>query len=165
MLKEAIAVLQQKTTLEAAPFVPHISMPTEMYIPEEYIPQEQLRMEVYQEISALKTLEEIKACRATLQDRFGAVPTSVINLLQVMRLKHLCVPVGVEKIEVGEKGILLCFYNNTFAKSQALVAFIRRNPNLIKLRADQKLFFKYTWADDGAIFKGVGGILKTLASL
>ena len=62
-----------------------------------------------------RTRREIEAFGAELVDRFGTLPDEVEYLLQVVAIKSLCRRANVERIEVGPKGAVLAFRDNTFA--------------------------------------------------
>ena len=56
-------------------------------IPQDYIPSENLRLRTYKRISSISTEAEKQDVRKELEDRFGAPPKSVENLLEYATLK------------------------------------------------------------------------------
>jgi transcription-repair coupling factor (superfamily II helicase) len=76
---------------------------------------------------------------AELADRFGPLPTEAETLLQVVLLKQLCRKAGVDKLDVGPKGIVLGFRGNRFADPAALVQWVAGQGSAVKLRPDHKL--------------------------
>ena len=59
-------------------------------LPEEYINETSLRMEIYQRLGEAITWEEVETIREELQDRFGPLPTQAQWLCSLTRLKVYC---------------------------------------------------------------------------
>jgi transcription-repair coupling factor (superfamily II helicase) len=108
-------------------------------IPDEYVTDLTVRLSLYRRIANLDIAAEADGLIAELVDRFGPVPDSVRNLLAVIELKQLCRRVGVERIDVGPKGLSLAFRNNAFSRPEQLVAWIAAKAGEVQLRADHKL--------------------------
>jgi transcription-repair coupling factor (superfamily II helicase) len=85
MLEKAVAELKGHKIEEE--FEPSINVRVEAFIPEEYISETTLRLSLYRKIASSKTFDDIKALEDEIDDRFGALPVAVKNLLKVMRLK------------------------------------------------------------------------------
>ncbi|MCX6030722.1 MAG: helicase-related protein, partial [Chloroflexi bacterium] len=67
-------------------------------IPDSYVPEAGLRLQLYRRLAGLTTLETIAEIAQEFTDRFGPVPEEVENLLYVVRVKVLAVNAGVEAI-------------------------------------------------------------------
>ncbi len=67
-------------------------------IPDSYVPEAGLRLQLYRRLAGLTTLEAIAEIAQEFTDRFGPVPEEVENLLYVVRVKVLAVNAGVEAI-------------------------------------------------------------------
>jgi transcription-repair coupling factor (superfamily II helicase) len=84
-----------------------------MLIPEPYIDDENLRLEIYQRLAGAKSFEEIKAVEEEMTDRFGKVPEDVVSLLKHIELKLMLGEKGFEKISIhGETVELFVDLNN-----------------------------------------------------
>src|ERR1700748_2693975 len=108
MLEEA--VMSMKAGLvEAAPdrWSPQITIGMPVLIPEEYVADLSVRMGLYRRIGQLANQGEIDAFASELVDRFGKMPAEAEFLLSTVALKLLCRAAGVEKIDAGEKAIVL----------------------------------------------------------
>jgi transcription-repair coupling factor (superfamily II helicase) len=110
-------------------------------LPEAYVRDLPVRLGLYRRIGALQNEAEIEAMAAELADRFGKLPPEAETLLQVVFLKSLCRAAGVEKVDVGPKGIVIGFRGNRFADPAALVQWVAGQGGLVKLRPDHKLAF------------------------
>ena len=75
-----------------------IELPASGYIPDSYIAEELLRIEVYSEIATIAGDEGAEALRERLTDRFGTPPTEVEELVDICRLKASAARAGIERI-------------------------------------------------------------------
>lgn len=165
MLEEAVA---EARGLDGGPGVdeewsPQIGIGMAVLIPERYIADLNVRMELYRRLSGLTTAAEIESFAAELIDRFGSLPSEVENLLEIVRVKQLSRAAGVGKVDAGPKGAVITFHNDDFANPAGLVQFITAQTGTAKLRPDQKLVFMRGWDDAAARLAGVRGLLKELA--
>jgi transcription-repair coupling factor (superfamily II helicase) len=87
-----------------------INLNIPVYIPEDYIESMQTRLDLYNRIASLKTREELKHMRLELEDRFGRVPPSVMNLLEIIAIKQMCRLSGIAKISAGSTGVAIMFH-------------------------------------------------------
>ncbi|MGB1176253.1 MAG: hypothetical protein ACPG48_02215, partial [Candidatus Puniceispirillaceae bacterium] len=75
--------------------------------------------------------------------------------------------VGVERIDIGPKGLSLAFRNNEFARPEQLVAWIAGKAGEVQLRADHRLVMQRAMpAAEGrpAVCKQIVQELITLAA-
>ncbi|MEE2698787.1 MAG: transcription-repair coupling factor [Pseudomonadota bacterium] len=134
---------------------PIISIGLPVLIPESYIDDLGVRMELYRRLSSIDNVEAIEMFAAELIDRFGTLPNEVENLLQTVTLKTICRNAGIEKIEAGIKGAVLSFHNNKFSNPAGLVDWITSHKGTTKLRSDHKLVYKRQWDSSEERLKGV----------
>jgi transcription-repair coupling factor (superfamily II helicase) len=83
--------------LEEPPTV-SLDLPITAYLPEEYVPDDAVRLRMYQRMAASMTPAQIRDLRKELEDRFGPLPEPASNLLEVLKLKGLAIGAGVESI-------------------------------------------------------------------
>ena len=136
-----------------------------MLIPEEYVADLPVRLALYRRLSEIEDDRAIEGFAAELVDRFGPLPQEVQYLLQVVAIKALCRRANVERIEVGPKGAVLAFRDNTFANPEGLIAYIGKHPEGARVRPDQKVVFFDEWDTPAARLKGAAGILRTLVGI
>ncbi|OYW09169.1 MAG: transcription-repair coupling factor, partial [Rhodospirillales bacterium 12-71-4] len=128
--------------LEVMQTLDNLGLP--VMLPEAYVRDLPVRLGLYRRIGSLQTEAEIEAMAAELADRFGQLPAEAETLLQVVWLKALCRQVGVEKLDVGPKGIVLAFRGNRFPNPPGLIEWVTGQHGAAKLRPDQKL----AWAQE-----------------
>ncbi len=114
LLAEAVENIKEKQAGEdrekiLPSTVPTVALPVNAYIPEEYIFTPSTRLVFYQRLAAAKRAEEIGDIAQELNDRFGALPPPVKNLLYIVEIKQLAAKAKVESISTKDKQIILRF--------------------------------------------------------
>jgi transcription-repair coupling factor (superfamily II helicase) len=166
MLEEAI--LEAKAGgIEARTetFSPQITVDAPILLPEHYVPDLDLRMGLYRRMNEFETREEIDPFAAELIDRFGPLPAETANLLKVIEIKMNCRAAQVARLDVGAKGALVSFYNDSFPDLPGLLAYVGRLKGIAKLRPDSKLVITRNWADADARLNGALQLSKGLAKI
>ena len=122
----------------------------ELMIPDSYVnvPSEKIRL--YKELDGIKSEDLLKRFTANLADRFGApVPTPVLELIDVVRLRMLAGRMGVERI-VLKNGVMLAWFiadrNHPFFQSDRFGAILQqlaaRRTGISLQENNGKLYFK-----------------------
>ncbi|MFQ5614257.1 MAG: TRCF domain-containing protein, partial [Anaerolineae bacterium] len=75
-----------------------LNLPLPAYLPEDYVPDEKLRLRLYRRLAGLITEADAEAMRQELEDRFGGMPPPLQNLLYQIKLKTLAREAGVQAI-------------------------------------------------------------------
>ena len=96
-------------------------------------------------------------------DRFGKYPLEVENLFITVRIKLLCRQAYVERLDAGEKGATISFWNNTFPNPLGLVEFIKTQMGTVRLRPDQKLVVMRSWEDKKTRLAGIEKLLLAVS--
>ena len=134
-------------------------------IPEDYVADLPIRLALYRRLAEIEDEREIEAFGAELVDRFGTLPDEVEYLLQVVAIKSLCRRANVERIEVGPKGAVLAFRDNTFANPEGLIAYIREQGVGARVRPDMKVVLFDEWETPVERLKGANALLRRLVSI
>jgi transcription-repair coupling factor (superfamily II helicase) len=166
MLEEAVLSLKAGISAPVADrWSPQITIGTPVLIPDDYVTDLPVRLALYRRLAEIETERDIEAFAAELVDRFGTLPQEVEYLLQVVAIKSLCRRANVERIEVGPKGAVLSFRDNIFANPEGLIAYIRDQSPLARVRPDQKVVFFDDWETAAERLKGATGILRALVGI
>jgi transcription-repair coupling factor (superfamily II helicase) len=80
------------------PTGPTIGLPLDALLPDDYVPEDELRLGIYRRMAGVTTIEEIERLSRELQDRFGALPEQAENLVYLLRLKILATAAGVQVV-------------------------------------------------------------------
>lgn len=165
MLEDAVSKLQNNAPNEDHEWSPQINIGISVLIPESYILDLQLRLKLYRQLSILETIQEINTFGSELIDRFGKFPDEVEHLLKIICIKTLCKKANINKIDAGEKGIVISFRNNFFSNPSGLIDYMAKQGNLGKIRADQTLLFIRSWRDTEKKINGIAAIVNQIFNL
>jgi len=102
-----------------------LSLGFDVRIPQEYIPSENLRLRTYKRISSISTEAEKQDVRKELEDRFGALPKSVENLLEYATLKSMSERLRISSVERQGSRVAIRFYSETTLDPARLVSVVR----------------------------------------
>ena len=168
MLEEAILEAKAGGIAAAMPkgdFSPQITVDAPIMLPEDYVPDLDLRMGLYRRMNELDNRQAIEAFAAELIDRFGKLPDATANLLKLIEIKLNAKKACVTKIDVGPRGALVSFHNDQFPDIPGLLAYVERLQGVAKLRPDSKLVINRAWADPAARLNGALQLSKGLAKI
>ena len=148
MLEEEILKQKQKLTNEKTntilqSFQPIIKIPEEIFIPDEYIDDLDLRMSIYKRISSIQEEEKANALMIELVDRFGNLPKEVENLFKLIEIKLICWKNNINLIEFSRKGIVFGFFKNLPPNPEKIINFGFNKNKQISIRSDQKIFYDF----------------------
>jgi transcription-repair coupling factor (superfamily II helicase) len=84
-----------------------LSLPLSAYLPEEYIPDDSVRLDVYRRMIGAQTPERVQTLRRELRDRFGELPAPAAHLLTWLHIKALALQAGVSSISTTDEEFLV----------------------------------------------------------
>src|SRR3546814_20164614 len=84
-------------------FSPQITVDAPIMIPEEYVPDLDLRMGLYRRMNELEDRGAIESFAAELIDRFGNMPAATENLMRLIEITIYCMKTGIAYIDVGQR--------------------------------------------------------------
>jgi transcription-repair coupling factor (superfamily II helicase) len=168
MLEDAVAELREK----GAQYVettrgwsPQINTGAAVLLPDEYVPDLNVRLALYRRLSEAERPEDREALAAELIDRFGPLPPEAGQLLKVVAIKGLCRQANVAKIDVGPKGAVVTFREDRFANPAGLIQLVQRKSQLWRVRPDNKVVVKGEWETPAERLAGAEKILTELAGI
>ena len=155
LLAQAVRELKGETaeqTGEVAAFLQplapgvQITLPLDAYLPDEYVPDPDLRLRLYRRLGGVTTMEQVDELERELVDRFGPLPAAADNLLYQLRLKVLALRVDVQGIGVENHRLVLKAEGLERADHQVLQrrlgqrAHVERRRVWLPLRQDETLW-------------------------
>jgi transcription-repair coupling factor (superfamily II helicase) len=158
MLEDAILLAKSGGTateeIERDEYSPQITVDAPIMIPEDYVPDLDLRMGLYRRMNELESKAEIESFAAEMIDRFGKLPDATSYLLKVIETKLNCRKAGIVRLDIGLRGALVHFRNDKFDNLEGLIAYVQRLKGAAKLRPDSKLVLTRNWPDPAARVNG-----------
>jgi len=104
---------------------PVIRLRAEGFLPESYVPDPTLRLNLYKRLAAVPDAERLQDFAEELQDRFGPLPPEARWLLTVMDLKIQARALKVQEIDARREAIRLSFAAEPPVHPEAIVALLR----------------------------------------
>ncbi len=166
MLEDAVAELREQGGADlgaARGWSPQINTGAAVLIPEEYVPDLNVRLALYRRLSDAERPEDREALAAELIDRFGPLPQEADQLLKVVAIKGLCRQANVAKIDVGPKGAVVTFRDDQFPNPMGLVSIVQTQAAFWKIRPDHKIVVKGEWDTPDQRLAAAERILSQLA--
>ncbi|WP_374470610.1 transcription-repair coupling factor [Phenylobacterium sp.] len=169
MLEDAVNELKTRAGAEGLEhdrgWSPQINTGAAVLIPEEYVPDLNVRLALYRRLSEAEKAADREALAAELIDRFGPLPPEAGQLLKVVAIKGLCRQANVAKIDVGPKGAVVSFRNDEFRNPGGLIQFVAKNQVAWRLRPDHKVVVKGEWETPEQRLNAAEKVLTELAKL
>ncbi|WMW78891.1 transcription-repair coupling factor [Flavobacterium sp. 20NA77.7] len=132
----------EEADVETKEFVKEIQIDTdfELLFPDEYINNISERLNLYNELSTIKTDVELQAYEQRLIDRFGALPKPALALLNSVRIKWKAAQLGIDKL-IFKQGKMIGYFlgdqQSDFYQTQrfmTVLKFAQQNPMLCKIK-------------------------------
>ena len=112
----------------------------EILIPDDYITHIGERLNIYRDLDALETEEDLAHYRKQLLDRFGEIPKATEDLFYAIRLRWVAKSIGFEKMVLKQQKLIGYFIANQsslYYQSPAftqVLSFVQTQPNLCKMK-------------------------------
>jgi transcription-repair coupling factor (superfamily II helicase) len=144
MLNRAVAALKQgkePDLMQPLGIATEINLHTPALLPSDYAPDVHERLTLYKRLANGDSLDDITAMHEELVDRFGELPPQAQSLLDSHRLRLLCKPLGIVKLDATSEQIVLHFEPNPPIEPMSIIKLIQKDRNY-KLAGQDKLSLK-----------------------
>jgi transcription-repair coupling factor (superfamily II helicase) len=108
-----------------------INMKLDMRIPESYLPQINLRLNLYKRISSVNSMEELSKIKEEIRDRYGPLPPSVINLLSYGIIKYLAQRIKIQGIDRFNRKLIIKFLPSSMADISRMTGLFEKHSGSI----------------------------------
>lgn len=96
-----------------------VEIKADTFIPDNYIEQSELKVDIYRRLANEKNLEVVNQIQEELLDRFGKLPAPVENLINLVELKIIGNRLKLSKIRISDDTLLIAFSEEVTGKSRA----------------------------------------------
>jgi len=134
LLEEAIRTLRDGPQSEPRPD-PVIELQIDAYIPNDYVEDAMHKIELYQEIAAIRTEAQVSDLHDAMIDRFGDPPEALNNLMVVAKIRNIARLMGVKSIIEKADWLEISFTDQPDVNVQGLMDFQARMPGRLKVVA------------------------------
>ncbi len=126
ILDEAVKELKGE---ETAPQVnTTIELDVDAYIPSTYVESEKQKYQLYKKIIGIESQTELNQIEEDIEDRYGNLPKSVQNLLNISYIKKMSSDLGIDKIKEAKDAITFTFEKNFFLSMEEIKEIIKEYP-------------------------------------
>jgi transcription-repair coupling factor (superfamily II helicase) len=101
MVTEAVSEMKGEP-LPHQPSEIKLDVPTDAFLPADYVAKEELRLEAYRRLADVTEPDQVDDIRAEWKDRYGPLPEPAEALLQVGYLRAECNRLGLDDIQIGD---------------------------------------------------------------
>jgi transcription-repair coupling factor (superfamily II helicase) len=132
----------EDSDIETKEYVKDIQIDTdfELLFPDEYINNISERLNLYNELSLIKTDADLELYEQKLIDRFGPLPKQATALLNSIKIKWKATHIGIEKLVLKQGKMVGYFVSDQqsdyyqSAKFMKVLQFVQQNGNLCKMK-------------------------------
>ncbi|MBV2164863.1 MAG: transcription-repair coupling factor [Comamonas sp.] len=166
MLAEAVRSLKaghEPDLLSPLSATTEINLHAPALLPSDYCGDVQLRLSLYKKLATAKTSGQIDALLEEIVDRFGKLPHQTQTLIDTHRLRVLCEPYGVLKVDAAPGMINITFKPNPPIDPMHIIQLIQKNKH-IKLAGNDKLRIERALPDPATRAHLVRDVLKNLGT-
>ena len=107
LVAEAVEELETGARRAKLPAEVRIELPVEAHLPDDYVPDQDARLEAYRRLAAATTHPSIDDVVAEWQDRYGSLPERAGVLIEIARLRVEALRVGVALIVAMRREVRL----------------------------------------------------------
>jgi len=123
MLKEAVDNLQGKQTLPEID--PEIRISIDAYIPEDYCPDQHLRLGLYKKLFSATT-GELSAITDELKDLYGPLPGPVKSLLLISEVRDVMKRKRFKKLDINDEMLRLYLSRDSIIDLERIIDFVTK---------------------------------------
>ena len=181
ILNEAIEELKEtefKTLynedINTKEFVRDVTIDTDfsLLFPDDYVNNITERLSLYTQLNTLKTEDELQRFERDLIDRFGALPTQVVDLLDSVRIKWLATTLGFDKVVMKNHklvGYFISDQDSRFYQSihfSKILQYVQAHPKSCSIKEKQMrlgLRLLMRFSDINSVQQGLEALKPILA--
>ena len=156
-------VRELKGEAAEAPVDPTIRLPVPAFVPEEYVPDATLRLNLYKRLSALADAGRLDDFREELRDRFGDPPEAVGWLLQAVDLKIRARALRLRELDARGETLKLHFAPNPPVAPERVVRLARAEAGRLRVKPGDVLEYQSGAAAPAARVEAARDLLRRLA--
>ena len=152
MLGEAVGRLKGEEVYDD--FSTVINLDIDAYIPQEYIFNEEQKLDMYKRIASIETESDLGDMKDELLDRFGKIPLSAENLLRVAYMRRLGHNIYMTEIKGGKGTITFSFKADALVDPNKIPEILAKHKRRLSFSANGKVpMFTYLYTPETLVEK------------
>ncbi|MBO5981315.1 MAG: transcription-repair coupling factor, partial [Clostridia bacterium] len=141
-----------------------VDMSVSAFIPEDYIPSSQMRIDVYRKIACIESEADRDDLLDELLDRFGDIPPTLWNLVRVSLVRNGACACGIKLIE-QKRGLISFFPEQIDVRACTVLASDPKYRGRMLLSLGGKPHFAYRPSEKEDVLDTVAEILEKFKNL
>lgn len=137
LLEKAVSELKGEDVLEQID--PEVLFPIAALLPQDYIPDAPLRLDLYRRLSSAGSEAEVEALYEEMIDRFGSLPPEARNFVSIASIKTLAKRLRIRELKDDKTKLSLQFDESSPLPPQAVLNLLKTHPKKFRLSPEQKL--------------------------
>ncbi|MCK7594733.1 transcription-repair coupling factor [Lysobacter sp. CAU 1642] len=142
---------------------PEVELHVPALIPDDYLPDVHTRLTLYKRIASARDAEALSELQVEMIDRFGLLPDQVKNLFATTGLKLQAEPLGIRRLELGERGGRVQFVAKPPIDPVAIIGLLQKQPKVYAMDGPDKLKLRLELPDAASRFRAAREVLDKLA--
>ena len=139
-----------------------VSLDLPAFLPDDYIPSQDAKLDVYRRLSTIGEAPAIEDVRLEIRDRFGPLPAAAEGFFHVAQLRVLGASLGIEGIMVRGDEARVTFRDDALPRMKPLAASFKDVQFQVDVRRVQPLSLKLTRLGGSPILEGLVRALRTI---
>ena len=131
LLDEEIAKIQK--TGEKPETEVYLELDYSGYIPDSYISDPTVKLEIYKKIAGTRTRDQLERLRAEINDRFGNMPDQMANLLYISELRIVCRILDIYHMKERQGSVTVEFSRIASINTNKLVDMIKTSSGAVTI--------------------------------
>ncbi len=160
LVEQAVAELKGEPIHEIPD--PEINLPIPARLPEKYVGDTDLRLNLYRRLSTIRQEEQIQRLQEEVKDRFGPLPCEVENLFQLVKLRLFLKRMGIIKLDAAPAGVYLSFSDTSPISPERIVEMAVENKAAIQFVSPTRLHLRVPGVNSEDILSAVVEKLRWL---
>mgnify|MGYP000186103474 CR=1 FL=1 len=140
MLSEAVN--EEKGEITEEEFETTIEIKINAYIPNSYIPDEVQKLDIYKRIASIQTENEYMDVIEEIEDRYGNIPQSVYNLLDIAIIKAMAHDLYMTLVSENQKIVTFKFKENASLNAELIPEIVASYRGDMKFVAGKEAMIK-----------------------
>ena len=118
---------------------PDIKIAVTAYIPEDYVPDGDLKMEFYQRLAEAQRVVDLLAIKEEMEDRFGRAPWQARSLLHIMEIKVMARQLGLASVQLEKSRCSLHFHDSVQVAPADIQRLVEKSSSQLEFNVGERL--------------------------
>lgn len=118
---------------------PDIKIAVTAYIPEDYVPDGDLKMEFYQRLADARRVIDLLAIREEMEDRFGRAPWQAKALMHIMEIKVMARQLGLASVQLEKSRFSMHFPDDVQVAPADIQRLVEKSSSQLEFNVGERL--------------------------